>query len=248
MTRSKSISRAVSFLLAFCLMVSAAFCIPFTKVSASTTPNVQLYYVQRGTPNRSSYENYTGYVAVKNLAYQKNVTIHYTYGTNGNWADSPATYVKADPNDPEYEIWQFEFQMPGSAMVDSIPLTFAIQYQVNGQTYWDNNNGNNYSVSVTNPIVLGKSVLKTTSIFPSYKQSIYLTNLAYEKDVKVRWTTDNGASYQEANATYDSTLPNGVEKWDIPSSIPDGAKFVVSYTANGITYNDNNFGNGYTYY
>ncbi|HEX3017561.1 MAG TPA: hypothetical protein VHP31_06885 [Caproicibacter sp.] len=241
MTRSKSISRAVSFILTLCIMISCALCFPFTKASASTAPNVQLYYAQLSGPGEAAYDGYTGYVAIKNLAYEKNVTIHYT-NNGSDWHDAAASYVKADPNDPDYEIWQFSFLMPGS------PLTFAVEYQVNGQTYWDNNDGNNYYVSSADPIVLGKCALKTTRVFAPENQAIYLKNLAYEKDVKVRWTTDNGASYQEVNATYDSTLPNGVEKWDIPSSIPNGANFVVSYTANGITYNDDNFGIGYTYY
>ena len=29
-------------------------------------------------------------------------------------------------------------------MFDSVGFEFAIKYEVNGQTYWDNNGGNNY--------------------------------------------------------------------------------------------------------
>lgn len=53
---------------------------------------------------------YSGEVSVQNLSYDKHVTIHYTFDGQ-NWIDTPATYVKADPNNPGYKVWSFNFNV-----------------------------------------------------------------------------------------------------------------------------------------
>ncbi|MFP2910843.1 endonuclease [Pyxidicoccus sp. 3LFB2] len=88
-------------------------------------------------------------VDVKNLGYTKNVVVVYT--TDG-WATSheaPASYVSGytyaysyiqSPNAKNVERWQAHVPaIPGTA------LQFYVRYQVNGQTYWDNNFGYNYA-------------------------------------------------------------------------------------------------------
>ncbi|WP_411676295.1 hypothetical protein [Caproicibacter sp.] len=243
MTRSKHLSRAICMALAFCFMFSAVLCLSPAKAYASTDPNVQLLYAQRDEPGEAAYGGYLGYVDVKNLAYQKNVTVHYT--TDGkSWQDVSAQYLKNDPEDPQYDVWEFSIFAPSS------PATFAIKYEVNGKTYWDNNNGNNYTLSPTVPIVLEKCVLKTAQLREGTPTEIFLKNLGYEKTVLVKYTTDNWATSKSASASYEKSLPGNVEQWKIPSDLPHGSnvKYFVSYTVDGITYIDNNFGNNYTHY
>ena len=87
-------------------------------------------------------------IDVKNLAYTKNVTVVYT--TDG-WATSheaPASYVSGythgyayiqSPNAKGVERWQAHIPAVSGSV-----LRFAVRYEVNGQTYWDNNFGYDY--------------------------------------------------------------------------------------------------------
>ena len=235
--------RAISFMLVCCLLAVSVFSSQAFAATSNDSPNVQLYYAQQGGPGEAAYDGYFGSIAVKNLGYEKKVTLHYTQD-GVNWSDSDASYSKADPNDSEYDIWTFAILSPSS------PITFTIKYEVNGQTYWDNNNGKNYSLNFSNIAVLGKSVLKTIRRYPlsDYPYIIYLKNIDYQKIVKVRYTTDNWSSYQEVNATYSKAENANIDEWNIPGSIPIGAKFEVLYSVSGTTYTDNNFGDFYTYY
>lgn len=201
----------------------------------------------------------SGYVEVSNIAYNKNVTIHYTF--NGTtWDDISAEYYK--PTLGNKEAWYFHFGHfsnigePGPGTT----FTFAIKYEVNGQTYWDNNNGQNYEINIgfystANTYTIGNCGLKVLSYgaaseYNTLYGGIVLKNLAYNKVVKVRYTTDNWATYKEISATYDSGLAYGQEFWTFrDESLPDDWEtldFAVYYTVNGTTYWDNNFEANYT--
>lgn len=75
-------------------------------------------------------------------------------------------------------------------------IQFAIKYEVNGQTYWDNNNGQNYSVSRFNQ---SSTILGKPNVFRAYDDlyentfsgSVYVKNSVYSKEVKIKYTTDN---------------------------------------------------------
>lgn len=235
--------RAISFMLVCCLLAVSVFSSQAFAATSNDSPNVQLYYAQQGGPGEAAYDGYFGSIAVKNLGYEKKVTLHYTQD-GVNWSDSDASYSKADPNDSEYDIWTFAILSPSS------PITFTIKYEVNGQTYWDNNNGNDYSLNSSTHAVLGKSVIKTIKQYSFSPYIIYLKNISYEKTVKIRYTTDNWASYQESDATYYQAQNADIDEWTIPSSVPKGnnVRFEVLYTVNGTTYIDNNFGDFYSNY
>ena len=212
-----------------------------------------------------------GYIEVENIAYNKEVIVHYSMG-GAAWTNTRAEFVTSLGNNRE--IWKFKtaeaVYLPrwGGANYD-----FAIEYKVNGNSFWDNNGGGNYLVScggvlVSRPQqVLGSSALYTEGFTVTQTQidqytakkvlsgTIVLKNLAYQKLVKVRYSTDNWASWKEADAVYSAgiTTPNGsatgLERWSFSEEIPSSAtqvKFAVSYTVNGVTYWDNNFGRDYS--
>lgn len=86
-------------------------------------------------------------VGVKNLGFGKVVGVHYS---TDNWVtsdDAYASYTRAHlpmghPGQPGAESWQVEIDL------DSAPeVAFALFYQVNGQEYWNNNFGSNFTVS-----------------------------------------------------------------------------------------------------
>lgn len=226
----KFISKITAVSLSLCL-ACIGFAMP-KKVSAASAQPVQLYYAEENICD--GVPSYYGEISVQNLSSTKQVTVHYT-SDGENWFDIPAKYVKADPNNPGYEVWSFGDGMTGESMSQ-----FAIEYQEDGNTYWDNNNGSNYKFS-GDKVILGKDVVKAA--YGEDYSGIFVQNLGYEKTVGVRYTTDNWATYKDVDATYDySTSSHDV--FSIPS-IPSGADFAVYYTINGTTYWDNNYGENY---
>ena len=79
---------------------------------------------------------------------------------------------------------------------------------------------------------------------------VYATvkNLAYTKDIKVVYTTNNWATTKKAPLNYQFTNDDGSEEWKVDDSVsvPYNAKFYIQYIVNGQTYIDNNFGNYYS--
>lgn len=86
-------------------------------------------------------KGFFGNVLVKNLAYDKNVTVFFS--VNGaEWLTAPAIFDKMVSE--EFERWKWEINV-----TDNLPVVFieyAVRYEVNGETYWDNNYLLNYRV------------------------------------------------------------------------------------------------------
>ena len=246
--------RVLSFALVLAMLIGIFAVIP--SVGAVSATPVKLIYakpVYRGMGLGAQ-----GYVEVENIAYTKNITIHYTID-NETWSDCFATYLQ--PTHGNYEAWSFETPIMGIGHRGHGTITFAIKYEVevNGstQTYWDNNNGQNYSVaagySTTSRYDIGNG---GAADFYSYRYSdtqvqgaVQLKNLAYEKVVKIVYTTDNWATTNEAYASYTSTFEenSNIEIWNYSFDAPtDEITYKIEYTVNGTTYVDDNFGNYYT--
>ncbi len=216
------------------------------------------------TPQACGYAY--GYVEVKNLAYQKTVVVHYTTspGASTPWKDQPATYV--GPSLPGYEIWTFRLPTEGFYAGGGLNTQLAIRLAVAGQTYWANNEGRDYRVAIgtrpTFPLVdLDGSdvVLRSVETFGGRMVGkVTLKNLAYQKQVKIVWSTDSWKTVHESLASYagsscgcmDYRDFNDLENWGFDVALPTGAKQVklaVSYTpGSSSTIWDNNFGKDYT--
>ena len=76
-----------------------------------------------------------GYARVANIGYAKEVFAHCTTDEWKTVTNVYAQYVSSSENTD-----RFSFQLP------EFTTHFALGYEVNGQTYWDNNDGNNYTV------------------------------------------------------------------------------------------------------
>jgi hypothetical protein len=210
--------------------------------------------------------SFEGYAKVKNLAYDKKVTVFYgtAYYTD-DWATFDASYVKT--LDDGYELWHFKLPtITEKGWKNSKSWEIALRYQVNGQEYWDNREGQNYRVGAgyapyyprTN---LGDNVPVLVSSASLYQQygtgnkeltvNVLVKNIAYEKIVKVRYTTDNWNSFIDADAVYQRALSynSDTEEWQVKTTVDSSVSTVdlaVMYTVNGVTYWDNNFGENYT--
>lgn len=81
-----------------------------------------------------------------------------------------------------------------------------------------------------------------------------MKNYAYEKNVQVRYTQDNWATYTDVPLSYNSTNSDGSELWTVNLNLDDRGtsnfQYCVYYQVNGQTYWANNFGQNYdaTYY
>lgn len=98
-----------------------------------------------------SEQGIQGTIRVLNLAYEKKVTVHYSFT---NWrihTEATASWVssgsRAPPEAPATDIFRFRLPVPPFVLQPGSILEFAICYQVKGSSYWDNNNGQNYKLS-----------------------------------------------------------------------------------------------------
>jgi hypothetical protein len=196
-------------------------------------------------------------VKVKNLAFQKQVFVHIQDPCGGtSWVDVQGAFVQAAGPDG-YELWRVTKGI--GAFGGKGPFTFVVGYTVNGVTYWDNNNGNNFVVPVNQPLpsnvqglVLGDPnvlVRAATVASGTFSGEIHLRNIAFSKAVTVVYTTDNWATQHNLSASYAAgPTGNGFEAWSFSTSVGSATsvQFAVSYTVNGQTYWDNNFNMNYT--
>lgn len=184
--------------------------------------------------------NLSVYAQIKSLGDNEKVSIWALTGETNYWREIPGTkFTKLSDGT---DLWKIDVMSLG-------PVKYAIKYEVNGKTYWDNNNGNNY----TQNNVLGTANIKVNKlpylINGAYPIVATVKNLGYEKVVKVRYTLDNWKTVKEANLSYKSSNSDNTEVWQttIEDVNMDGFQYAVSYEVNGQVYWDNCFGQNYTY-
>ena len=219
------------------VLLSTLFAFVGAPVKAeAATDNVSFYYSDYGTVYHGiTHQNV--YIKVKNLDYSKKVTVHYKKGDE--WCDNSAEFYKSLDNG--YEIWKADFtNLSTTGLLND---EFCIKYEVNGQTYWDNNNGNNY---------IGELGEADFHVFPHTEYGaptyVVLKNLGYEKDVKIVYTNDGWKTRNTVNLKYNRTLDDENEVWTLDGDVPEDKiqEYYAEYKVNGQTYYDSNFGVNYT--
>lgn len=201
---------------------------------------------------------------VANLAFAKQVFAHMRR-TDGSWFDLPLSFNRRISNNRE--IWEGSYSPPLNTPHD---LLFTLKYVVNGQTYWDNNGGQNYAMArdAGSKLASGLNVYNgnysPTMALGASESHVYgwatVRNLAFAKVVRVRYSTDNWATTKIANASYSpyfwsswyssATNPNqyGFEEWRFSLNVGTAATqvaYAIEYTVNGQTWWDNNYGRNY---
>lgn len=93
----------------------------------------------------------TGTVQVLNVAYEKKVTVHYSFTKWKTLSTSAASWQSsgrsADADNPQTDIFRFRLPVPPFMLSPGAALEFAVCYEVQGCSHWDNNNGQNYRLS-----------------------------------------------------------------------------------------------------
>ncbi|KAJ3077485.1 hypothetical protein HK102_005195, partial [Quaeritorhiza haematococci] len=229
----------LAFLAAFLALLCTIYNVTAQTLPQSTSVQVAAYSYANGILD--------GEILVRNLAFQKAVTVFYADGT-GKWDDSyriPAQYAAPVPNS-RLEIWIFNSTKPFSEGVSS----FYVKYTVNGKDYYDSQNGQNYPVTPTSPSSTTTTVDRTTTTTTQVKTnpsptttptasainienfsfqnnvlsgSVVVRNLAFEKKVTVIFTTanDNNPQANRFSARWQSQIPgsnNAFERWVFDSS------------------------------
>ncbi|KAL0079228.1 carbohydrate-binding module family 21 protein [Phycomyces blakesleeanus] len=91
-----------------------------------------------------------GRVQVRNLAYHKSVSIRYTFDCWQTSHDIDAVYKDSQNTQSIYDTFCFTIPLVNLADRGQVRATidFAIRYHVNGQEFWDNNDGKNYGIQI----------------------------------------------------------------------------------------------------
>lgn len=239
----KLLRKISAVVVTICILFSLAATTNKAAVVKANGKTVELYYLD-GIGGRYGVSKYTVYVKVNSNAQHKEVFLHYYTQNGSRWEDVAGSYVTTLPDGSE--IWKV-------TPLSAYGTLYAIKFVGDGQVYWDNNNGNNY----INKDVLGYANIKLRRISKSEYQNkttinfeAVVKNIAYQKDVGVRYTDDNWASYKNVALKYDRPIEGtNSEVWtgriEIDSSKTSSFYFCGYYTVNGTTYWDNNFGANY---
>ncbi len=184
-------------------------------------------------------------IVVENLAFQKQIAVHGTTGSGTPFVDRAASFQESLPGG--LELWK-------TTTTDQL-LEFAVEYGVNGMTFWDNNGGGNY---VQPPVfdefdaLLGSEpeAVQGSAGFSDATHVHVLAavkNLAFAKQVGMVFTTDGWATANVASGHFDHMLKSGNEVWaiDAPVGAATRVEYALFYRVSGQEFWDNNFSRNY---
>uniref|UniRef100_UPI0037E88179 protein phosphatase 1 regulatory subunit 3C-B-like isoform X2 n=1 Tax=Semicossyphus pulcher TaxID=241346 RepID=UPI0037E88179 len=92
----------------------------------------------------------SGTVQVRNLCFDKSVSVRITFDSWRSFQDVPCLYLNNVYGCPDTDTFSFSVLVP-EFLDPSNRVEFCIQYQTPDQTFWDNNHGNNYQVGAAEP-------------------------------------------------------------------------------------------------
>ena len=234
MTKTKTLKRTLTFILTLSMLLCCVGAFGNLEASAATD-RVSMYLFD---PYYSKYGATSAnvYIKTNDNASNQQVYVHYHY-INEDWRDAQAEYLTtlADGS----KIWR--------ATISCFGTEYAIKYVADGQVIWDNNNGENYGYELLGSAPITAN--RTRFNLNSYPVTVTLQNYGYQKNVQVRYTVDNWATYKDAPLSYQSTTQYGTEIWktDLPVTEDELSSFqyCVYYEVNGQPYWANNFGQNY---
>ena len=100
---------------------------------------------------RTTGDVVTGEIELRNIAWQKDVRVHWTIVGDDTWHSTDAEFAGMG-EDRDFERWTFTLDEPGLADAE---VRFAIRYDVAGTTMWDNNCGWNYQLTGDGAVATG---------------------------------------------------------------------------------------------
>ncbi|XP_036415631.1 protein phosphatase 1, regulatory subunit 3Db [Colossoma macropomum] len=135
------------------LELSLPYFQPFFPEDMATQPD----FLQRLSRQRVCLEQVQcselgiiGTAQVLNLAFEKDVTVRYSFTDWNSSADCKACWVftmHRNGAEPESDVFRFRLPVPPFILKPGATLQFAIRFQALGVEYWDNNGGHNYKLT-----------------------------------------------------------------------------------------------------
>ncbi|CAO3588915.1 unnamed protein product [Absidia cylindrospora] len=113
-----------------------------------------------------------GRCRVVNLAYEKQVVVRYSFDQWQTCQEHIAVYrepIIASTASTPWDRFTFEITVPHHDETTTLACSMALKYQVNGQTWWDNNDGMNYPLQLT---TYNDDVLYQPSLHTDYQDFI----------------------------------------------------------------------------
>lgn len=106
---------------------------------------------------RESEQLLIGTVKVRNLAYSKEVVVRVSSDSWCTHEDVYCTYVEQPSTSALilYDTFSFRLTLPLTSNV----IEFCVRYRTHGKEYWDNNDGNNYTVRKKEEVGISKHLL-----------------------------------------------------------------------------------------
>jgi hypothetical protein len=122
----------------------------FTSVlniaNANLTEPVKLLHAQIDQ-GCTSCASLNGKILLQNISYVKHVDVVFQTSSDTEWYTIPADFSSMDEKNNE-EIWIFKSRSLSSLLTGK--TQFAIRYEVDGKTFWDNNCNQNYTLDARN--------------------------------------------------------------------------------------------------
>lgn len=87
----------------------------------------------------------TGTVKVRNVGFQKSVQLRATFDSWASFTDVDCTFLNNVYSCQDTDTFAFVLELPNSILPQH-RVEFCICYQVQDQTFWDNNDGKNYTL------------------------------------------------------------------------------------------------------
>jgi len=140
---------------------------------------------------------------VRNIGFTKDVALHYNNG-GGTWVEVPLTWKS---NFGDYDV----FFVSEPKLVEE----FVLRYSIGGITFWDNDEGRNYRFAGQAALIGGNVSLKGATarrrtqaggglmVDTSWIEGeLYVNNLSPAKTVGIRLSVDDGATWDEVEASF----------------------------------------------
>lgn len=122
-----------------------------------------------------------GRVLVRNIAFEKSVTIRLSFNHWKTWIDVEATHNKSSV-DGALDLFTFELVTPShlsylNLINASSSCSMAVRYRVNGQEHWDNNDERNFNIQWTSDngslCTVGNMTEDTSALEKKIRSSFY---------------------------------------------------------------------------
>jgi len=221
---------------------------------------IQLLYVENviRARKKGDQQELSFLMAVENASYDKKIDVIWS-GEDDVWHTLPVKYHGTLGQHREY--WQVRAKFHVSAH-HALPgnIQFALRYQSQGQEYWDNNQGSNYSSLVNSGIQLTGGLPVQNIGFDSRLKlgqkfvpvTVAVTPSEHVEKVVIHWTTDDWRHVHQsrcyAQNKTDKSQHNGARLWKGRLKVDDAFRlqYSICCESRGRLLWDNNYGNNYS--